>query len=204
VQATQAPKPKVARRRLTLEEFLAIRARAAATRPWLVNAMNLALLTGQREDDISQMKHTDYIDGSLYVVQGKSRGATRLQLAGAIHLSAAGVSVQDVVKACRGNVVSAYLVHHGRKVRGRAKAGGKIPAGTIGKVFSEIRDALKITAEAPRTPPSFHEIRSLAERLYEDEYGRDYAQMIMGHKNIETTATYNDLRGAGWKVVEAR
>ncbi|MGK3125250.1 tyrosine-type recombinase/integrase [Candidatus Pantoea formicae] len=36
-------------------------------------------------------------------------------------------------------------------------------------------------------PPSFHEIRSLASRVYEMENGEDFAQRLLGHKNMSMT-----------------
>jgi integrase len=45
-------------------------------------------------------------------------------------------------------------------------------------------------------PPSFHEIRSLASRLYEKEKGEEFAQRLLGHKNLSMTKKYLDSRGA--------
>ena len=56
-------------------------------------------------------------------------------------------------------------------------------------------------AQKDRTPFTFHEIRSLSERLYKEEFGAEFAQSILGHKNARTTERYDDLRGE-WKVVK--
>ncbi|WP_083764713.1 tyrosine-type recombinase/integrase [Sodalis glossinidius] len=53
-----------------------------------------------------------------------------------------------------------------------------------------------------RNPPPFHEIRSLAARLYTDEKGRDYAQKLLGHKSSEMTDKYRDVRGSEWAEIE--
>ena len=46
-----------------------------------------------------------------------------------------------------------------------------------------------------KTPPTFHEIRSLAARLYGDEFGAEFAQALLGHKTAQMTALYRDSRG---------
>ncbi|WP_371763341.1 tyrosine-type recombinase/integrase [Massilia sp.] len=190
---------KVKRERLSLEQFWAIHAHATT---WAKNAMMLALLTGQRRDDIANMKFADYKDGFLHVAQGKSGGETKLQLDGAIKLTKVGVSIGDVVAGCRDLIVSRYLVHHTERVSS-IKPGDKVRTGGLSDAFKEARERAKIEASEGRTPPSFHEIRSLSERLYREEFGSDFAQAILGHKSAQMTAKYDDLRG-GWKTVRAK
>ncbi len=48
------------------------------------------------------------------------------------------------------------------------------------------------------SPPSFHEIRSLASRLYAAEYGMEFAQKLLGHKSMKMTSLYLDSRGREW------
>lgn len=84
----------------------------------------------------------------------------------------------EVVARCRDNVLSHYFVHHSA-FAGRAKPGLKW--------------------SAANTPPSFHEIRSLAARLF-TEQGID-AQALLGHKSADMTALYRDSRGAEWVEV---
>lgn len=43
--------------------------------------------------------------------------------------------------------------------------------------------------------PTFHEIRSLSARLYEEEKGAEFAQKILGHKSMQMTDRYLDDRG---------
>lgn len=200
VTATYSPEYEVIRERLSLEQFLAIRAAAG---PTLRNAMNLGLLTAQRREDITAMLFTDCRDGSLFVVQGKSQGRMRLQLDINIHLTAVGLSIGDAIKLCRDHYVSSYMVHHG-KVHGRAKTGARVSVNGLTNAFAAVRDAVGIKAAPGRSPPSFHEIRSLSERLYKEHYGAEFAQAMLGHKNAKMTATYDDLRGSGWQVVGAK
>ncbi|WP_459253831.1 tyrosine-type recombinase/integrase [Kluyvera huaxiensis] len=43
-------------------------------------------------------------------------------------------------------------------------------------------------------PPSFHEIRSLAGRMYEVECGKEFVQRLFGHKSEIMAAKYFDSR----------
>ncbi|VXC90622.1 tyrosine-type recombinase/integrase [Serratia oryzae] len=45
------------------------------------------------------------------------------------------------------------------------------------------------------SPPTFHEIRSLAGRLYEREKGKEFAMKLLGHKSVKMTDKYLDTRG---------
>lgn len=199
VTATFTPAYKVTRERLSLDQFWRIHAEAST---WARNAMLLALVTGQRRDDVANMKFSDYKDGFLHVAQGKSGGETKLQLDGEIKLTKVGLSIGEVVAGCRDLIVSRYLVHHTERVS-KAKPGDKVQPPIVSKGFMRARDATGIEAAAGRTPPSFHEIRSLSERLYRDEFGADFAQAMLGHKSAQMTAKYDDLRG-GWKTVKAK
>jgi integrase len=199
VAATFNADYKVKRERLSLEQFWLIHEQACT---WGKNAMMLALVTGQRRDDIANMKFADYKDGFLHVAQGKSGGETRLQLDGAIRLTKIGLSIGEVIAGCRDLIVSRYLVHHTERVSS-IKPGDKVRSGGLSDAFKDAREKAKIEASDGRTPPTFHEIRSLSERLYREEFGADFAQAVLGHKSAQMTAKYDDLRG-GWKTVKAR
>lgn len=198
VAATRPQKVVIARERMALEQFLAVREHASV---WLRNAMDLALLTGQRREDIVTMKFADWKDGRLHVAQGKSGGKTRLALDGGIGISKLGMSIADAVKQCRDLIASHYLVHHVRH-HSSAKPGQRVSGQSVGQAFVAARDAAGIVTQEGRTPFTFHEIRSLAERLYREEHGAVFAQEILGHKSAEMTSRYDDLRG-DWKVVAA-
>lgn len=198
VTATRAHKVTVARERMSFEQFLTMREHAPV---WLRNAMNLALVTGQRREDVLTMKFIDWRDDRLHVAQGKSGGKTRLAIAGTVRLSKLDLSVADVVKQCRDSIASPYLVHHVRQ-HGKAKPGHRIQKTAIERAFIAAREAAGVMAQEDRTPVTFHEIRSLSERMYREEFGPDFAQAILGHKSAKTTEKYDDLRG-NWKVIEA-
>ena len=195
VRATYAPTRSVKRERLSLDQFLAIREVAPI---WLQRAMNLALVTAQRREDITRMRFADFKDGKLHVEQGKT--GVRLSISGAIRLEAVDLSVEQVVGNCRDLIISRHMVHHVKHVA-RVKPGEPIDPNGLSNGFAKARVAAGIEAEKGRTPPSFHEIRSLSERLYKAERGAEFAQAILGHKHASMTAVYDDLRGKGWAEV---
>lgn len=199
VAATFTAGYKVKRERLSLEQFWAIHAQAST---WAKNAMMLALVTSQRRDDVSNMKFADYKDGYLHVAQGKSGGETKLQIDGAIRLAKVGVSVAEAVAACRDLIVSRHLVHYTERSI-MAKPGDMVAGPRISVAFQKAREKAGIEAGDGRTPPTFHEIRSLSERLYREEFGADFAQAMLGHKSAQMTSKYDDLRG-GWKAINAK
>lgn len=199
VAATFSPRYKVKRERLSLEQFWAIHEQASV---FARNAMMLALVTSQRRDDISNMKFADYKDGYLHVTQGKSGGEIKLRIDGAIKLAKVGVSVGEVVAGCRDLIVSRHLVHYTERST-MAKPGDLVRGPIISTAFKNAREMAEVEASEGRTPPSFHEIRSLSERLYREEFGADFAQAMLGHKNAQMTSKYDDLRG-GWKAINAK
>lgn len=200
VSATYAPDREVLRERLTLEQFWLIHARAS---PWMQRAMCLALVTGQRRDDLANLKFSAFKDGFLHIEQGKSGGTTRLRLNGNIRLNAVNMSISEAVSKCRDLIITRYMIHHVEHT-GSAKPGDPITSNGISNAFRMTRNAVGITAAAGRTPPSFHEIRSLSERLYREQYGADFAQAMLGHKHASMTAKYDDMRGQGWQEVSVK
>lgn len=193
VEVTKAAKVKIKRERLTLEMWQAIY--AEARQQWLKRAMELAILTGQRRDDIASMLFSDVHDGHLHVVQSKT--GQRLRLSTEINLQAAGLDLADTIKRCRDRVVSKHLVHHSRTIS-RAMPGQPIMLDTLSKAFADARDraAAKGVITLGKSPPTFHEQRSLAARLHAAE-GRD-PQALLGHKSAKMTDIYRDSRGSEW------
>ena len=108
------------------------------------------------------------------------------------------MTLAEAIAVCRDRVLSPYMIHH-YKTNGGVKAGSQVSENKLSKYFMISRDAAGIHVEADRTPPSFHEQRSLAERLYRAQ-GID-TQMLLGHKSTSMTDMYHDDRGKGWKTL---
>jgi integrase len=200
---TRAPVAVVKRSRLTLEAFRAIHQAAATLDPWIQRSMELALVSAQRREDIAAMEFrlgpdgTSWIeDGELRVIQKKT--GTKVIIPLDVGIDAWNLS--SVVKSCRDNIVSRWLIHHQRP-RTKSKPGDQVWIDTITKGFARARDLAGITGEEGKAPPTYHEIRSLAIRLYTEKFGKDFAQAIAGHKDAATTEIYRDVRGDEWVSV---
>ncbi|MGG7670104.1 MULTISPECIES: tyrosine-type recombinase/integrase [Yersinia] len=68
---------------------------------------------------------------------------------------------------------------------------GALNADSLTKAFVKALKATDLVYET--SPPSFHEIHSLASRLYEAEYGKEFAQKLLGHKSMKMTNVYLDF-----------
>lgn len=219
-------KPDVKRSRLSLEEFKRIYAKAASMQPWVQNSMALALVSGQRLSDIEAAQFPKFHDGAWHLIQLKGSKPTQVRIPFTLGLNVLGWTLGDVVKRCRDKVVSKHLIHHVRHL-GDAKPGMAVAQKRISSAFSEARDLAGIVCAEGKTPVTFHELRSLAQRLYraqkqetesfmgkmteEDEAewtevdaAEVNTQTLLGHKQAQTTEIYNDPRDGGrpWKDVK--
>ena len=212
------PSAKVKRARLTLDVFNEVlkHSEKDGRGEWVANSHLLALVTGQRREDLSNMqfrrgkdwdaawqayqrgdKHPIHPypfieDGHLWVIQLKTGAMVRIPLT--LRLDVIGLSVSDVVERCRDNVASRYLLHHSRPF-GNAPLGSQVHINTITRSFADARDLTGL--EWPgKTPPTLHEIRSLSERLYKAQ-GID-TQALLGHRHARMTEVYDDPRQAEW------
>ena len=196
VAPTRSEPVRTQRGRLSIDAFRAIHSWSQDHQPaWATRAIELALVTAQRRADVAAMLFSQAHDGSLWVIQGKSGAKVAIPLS--LRIDAMGWTVGDVVARCRDGVLSRYLVHHSAHA-GRAKPGMKVRDMTLGQAFAEARDASGV-AVAGKTPPTFHELRSLSLRLYHDQ-GIN-AQALAGHKSADMTAIYRDVRGDEWVKV---
>lgn len=194
--ATKQPRRKITRQRLSLEEWQKIFDIADASHRYMGNAMLLALVTGQRLGDISKMKFSDIWDDHLYVEQEKTGSKIAIPLS--LHLNAINRSLRDVVARCRDYAVSPYLIHFFRTTS-QAERGSQVKSNTLTMNFSKARDLAGIDW-GDGTPATFHEQRSLAERLYKTQ-GINTKELL-GHKSQTQTDRYHDDRGKDWiKIV---
>lgn len=197
VEPTRAPKVVVERARLTLEDFRKIHAYSVEHQaPWVARSMELALVTGQRREDLAALGRKDVRDGRLWVVQQKTGARVCIPLD--LRLQAVNWSVGEVIQRCQDKVLAKTFIHHAA-FAGRAKPGDKLRLHSISAAFAEARDKAGVTVPEGKTLPSFHEIRSLASRLYNKQGIDD--QALLGHKSGSMTAAYRDVRGAEWVEV---
>lgn len=185
------------RARLTLNDFLAIYEKAKTFSPRVCRSMELALVTAQRREDIRTLSFRDVRDGRLWIEQEKT--GSQVCIPQELRLSAVNWSVGEIVQRCRDVVVSRYLIHHSEH-QGRAKPGDPVRATSLSCDFAKARELAKIKWPEGKSPASFHEIRSLAARLYAEQ-GVD-VQALLGHNSPDMTAVYRDVRGADWITVQ--
>ncbi|QMF24394.1 phage integrase Arm DNA-binding domain-containing protein [Citrobacter freundii] len=193
--ATKQPRRKITRQRLSLEEWQKIFDIADASHRYMGNAMLLSLVTGQRLGDISKMKFSDIWDDHLHVIQEKTGSKIAIPLS--LRLNAINWNLRDVVARCRDYAVSPYLVHFFRSTS-QAERGAQVKSNTLTMNFSKARDLAGIDW-GKGSPATFHEQRSLSERLYKEQ-GLD-TQKLLGHKTQQQTDRYHDDRGKGWSKV---
>ncbi|AHM74557.2 site-specific integrase [Yersinia hibernica] len=194
-QATKQPRNKVTRQRLSLDEWKVIYIAAEQHPPYLQCAMLLALVTGQRIGDISNMQFSDIWDDMLHITQEKT--GSRLAIPLELICEPINMSLREVVAKCRDAVLSKYLVHF-RHTTSQATRGDRVSANAITTTFKKARTRSGITW-LEGTAPTFHEQRSLSERLYREQ-GLE-TQKLLGHKTQKMTDKYNDDRGKEWMVI---
>ena len=190
--ATRTADVEVQRSRLTLEDFKAIREKAPAISEWLAHAMNIAIVTGADRSTISALQRRDVGAEALTIRRSKTGVAVAIPLR--IRLDVLGLDLSALVKHKTG-VVSPYLLHHVH-AWGNAPAGSLIHPDRISHAFTEARKLAGIPDTLPsgKKAPTFHEIRSLAKRLY-TEQGNVDTKALLNHLSDSAAAIYADPRG---------
>jgi integrase len=183
------------RARLSIDHARAILA-DPQTKPWLRNAIALALVTGQRREDIARSRRSDVREGCWWVHQRKT--GNRVAIPTSIRLDILGMSLAEVLEQCRSTgILSPYLIHQTfDRDRGKPVA---IRAFT--NMFTACVKRLGIDW-GDKSPPTFHELRSLSKRLYDAQGGVDTKQLL-GHRSDGAAAKYADARGE-WVRVSVR
>lgn len=204
VDATIARRHTVQRRRLDQPSFNAIH---EAAEPWLQRAMNLALWSLQRREDIVQMRVRHWQDCVLTVRQRKVQGHGT----GLLHITP-GHNLRAALIACLNSPERddcPFLVH--RRPARRIKAASwrehrfQVSGEMVSREFTRLRDALELYGCDPAERPSWHEIRALGGDLYREQLGwsDDQVQALMGHTSVEMTKAYLDRHGERWQDVQA-
>ncbi|GKL70989.1 hypothetical protein NUKP62_11780 [Klebsiella variicola] len=109
------------------------------------------------------------------------------------------ISLAQVIKRCRDRVVSPWLLHHVTS-SGKVKASDQVGENSLSVSFKLAVDSTNLSIERGKTMPTFHEQRSLSERLYEAQ-GIN-TQQLLGHSSEKMTAQYHNDRGLDWLKVK--
>lgn len=148
-----------------------------------------------RPRSVPPASYQDYYfewDDHLHVEQEKT--GVKLAIPLSLRCNESEISLREVINRCRDMIVSPYILHI-HHTKGKAKRGGQVSSASITTSFSHVRD-LSGLEWTEGTPPTFHEQRSLSERLYRIQ-GVD-TQKLLGHKSQRMTDSYNDDRGKQW------
>jgi len=95
--------------------------------------------------------------------------------------------------------VSPWLLHH-VTLSGNVKASDQVGEKSLSVSFKLAIDSTGLSVEHGKTMPTFHEQRSLSERLYEEQ-GIN-TQQLLGHSSDRMTAQYHNDRGLDWVKVK--
>lgn len=209
VQDMSAIRVTTQRARLSLEVFRQIYDTTEFV--WMKNAMALALVSAQRREDIAGFETSAWRDGGWYCEQGKGnpdkggagRGGRKVFIPGSIRLERFGMSLDDVYKQCRATrIFTRHLIHHTVHRGKHCKIGDSVHIDSLTVRFH--KEVMRLGIDwGQKEPPSFHEIRSLAERLYSAQGGIDTSDLL-GHKDKRMTATYHDDRGSEWLRIQVK
>ena len=153
--------------------------RKHAIRP-VQDAMDIALLTGQRPADVFKMQWSDISDGVLNIKQNKTDAVVRIAIEG---------QLADVLKAIRSRpVISRYIV----------SSGGSRPLSltTFKRAFADARDKAEIEAQETGVTFQRWQFRDLRAKAATDSETQSDAQKLLGHKNEATTVIYRRDSGA--------
>lgn len=195
---TEMPKVTVKRGRFTWETFQKVWAVMQTEPAWVRNATALALITGQRREDVGAFKFSDVIDDHLCFSQIKGGGRHKLAIPLDLRLDVFGVSLREQIAMCRRTgVVSQYMVHQTERHRG-SPPGRHISLDTISKRFTACVVAALGEGE---NLPTLHELRSLSKRLYMAQGGVD-TKALLGHTTAQMEGLYSDARGAEFQKVK--
>jgi len=195
VEPTRAKQPRVQRSRLSIEQFRMMLEAVRGSEPWFHCALLVALVTAQRREDITRMKFPDVRDRRLFITQSKK--GNKLAIPVDLELPDIGMTLNDVIEECRRNNPSQHFIYSATRRHGRRP--GPVRPENLTQAFTRARARCGLN-EADN-PPTFHEIRSLSGRLYEAHYGEEFAQRLLGHKNLSMTQKYLDTRGDEYILV---
>lgn len=154
-------------RYITDDEFAKVKEQAHFT---VVDAMDLALLTGQRPADVLKLKRTDIRDGALWIVQNKTSARLGIEVTGEL----AAVIARIVTRPRK--AISSFLIQD--------ENGQPLTQGALRSRFDKARTLAKVDFQ-------FRDIRGKAAT---DTGNLAHSQKLLGHKNRDMTEHYVKAR----------
>ena len=150
-------------RYITDAEFDQVKAQAHFT---VIDAMDLALLTGQRPADVLKLKRTDIRDGALWIVQNKTGQRLGVEVTGEL------AAVVTRINGRTRQAISAWLIQD--------ENGQPLTQFALRSRFDKARTLAKVDFQ-------FRDIRAKAAT---DTGDLAHSQTLLGHKNRDMTEHY--------------
>jgi integrase len=150
-------------RYVTDAEFEQVRKHAHFT---VVDAMDLALLTGQRPADVLKLRCTDIRDGALWIVQNKTGARLGIEVTGELAAVIARISARPR------RAISPYLIQD--------ENGQPVSQLALRSRFDKARELAKVSFQ-------FRDIRAKAAT---DTGDLAHSQKLLAHKNRDMTEHY--------------
>ena len=154
-------------RYITDAEFDQVKAQAHFT---VVDAMDLALLTGQRPANVLKLKRTDIRDGALWVVQNKTRQSLGVEMTGELAAVIARITERPR------QAISAWLIQD--------ENDQPLTQFALRSRFDKARTLAKVDFQ-------FRDIRAKAAT---DTGDLTHSQKLLGYKNRDMTKHYVEAR----------
>ncbi|WP_234267636.1 tyrosine-type recombinase/integrase [Hydrogenophaga sp. NFH-34] len=150
-------------RYVTNEEFEKVKAHAHFT---VVDAMDLALLTGQRPADVLKIQRTDIRDGALWIVQNKTGTRLGIEITGEL------AAVIERINTRPRSTISSFLIQD--------EKGQPLSQYAMRSRFDKARDLAKVSFQ-------FRDIRAKAAT---DTGDLAHSQKLLAHRNRDMTEHY--------------
>ena len=154
-------------RYVTDDEFAQVKAHA---HPTVIDAMDLALLTGQRPADVLKLKRSDIRDGALHLVQNKTGARLAIEVTGELAAVIARISERPRT------AISAFLIQDDN--------GQPLTQHALRSRFDKARELAGVAFQ-------FRDIRAKAAT---DTGDLAHPQKLLAHKNREMTEHYVKAR----------
>ncbi|PKY11812.1 hypothetical protein B1757_02290 [Acidithiobacillus marinus] len=196
----------VERTSLTLEGFQKI---YAIAEPWFQNALDLALHTLQRREDLVLYRFDAIqIENGIPYLPVRQKKVEHSSDAGRLLLPI-GEDLQEIIDRCRDKILSPLMIHRNPKKKRREYLDKKEHWTTVYPVqltreFSKLRDRCGFYSKTPQEKrPTFHEIRALGADLYRQAgWPDDSIQKLLGHTSEKMTKHYLDKHQEPWIVTD--
>jgi len=150
-------------RYVTDDEFAQVKAHA---HPTVADAMDLALLTGQRPADVLKLKRTDIRDGALWIVQNKTGARIGIEVIGEL------AALLDRINARPRRAISAFLIQD--------EDGQPLSTFALRSRFDKARKAAGVSFQ----------FRDLRAKAATDTGDLAHSQKLLAHKNRDMTEHY--------------